>query len=102
MGEYEHTIHRIPLVVVALICGAATALASGCAMSSRIEPMTASADSLSLYHEAVMEKEYPLHNEPGQRVLHGQLTMNGYLGRAPYICTPSGFGRKSTCFLRTG
>ncbi|TCN33174.1 hypothetical protein [Sinorhizobium americanum] len=23
-----------------------------------------------------------------------------YLGRAPYICTPSGFGRTSSCFLR--
>jgi hypothetical protein len=23
-----------------------------------------------------------------------------YLGRAPYICGPSGFGTKSTCFLR--
>lgn len=23
-----------------------------------------------------------------------------YLGRAPYICTPSGFGQKSGCFLR--
>ncbi len=25
-----------------------------------------------------------------------------YLGRAPYICGPSGFGRKSTCTLRSG
>ncbi|MEI2299597.1 hypothetical protein [Ensifer sp. MJa1] len=24
----------------------------------------------------------------------------GYLGRAPYICSPSGFGRTSHCFLR--
>jgi hypothetical protein len=23
-----------------------------------------------------------------------------YLGRAPYICTPSGFGKKASCFLR--
>ena len=23
-----------------------------------------------------------------------------YLGRAPYICSPSGFGRTSRCFLR--
>ncbi|WP_153020309.1 hypothetical protein [Paramesorhizobium deserti] len=23
-----------------------------------------------------------------------------YLGRAPYICTPSGFGKTSRCFLR--
>lgn len=25
---------------------------------------------------------------------------SSYLGRAPYICTPSGFGRKAHCFLR--
>jgi len=24
-----------------------------------------------------------------------------YLGNAPYICTPSGFGSKARCFLRT-
>jgi hypothetical protein len=24
-----------------------------------------------------------------------------YLGRAPYICTPSGFGRKPSCFTRS-
>ncbi len=23
------------------------------------------------------------------------------LGRAPYLCTPSGFGRTATCYLRT-
>lgn len=25
-----------------------------------------------------------------------------HLGRAPYICTPSGFGRTATCFQRAG
>ena len=25
-----------------------------------------------------------------------------YLGKASYICSPSGFGRKSTCFARNG
>lgn len=25
-----------------------------------------------------------------------------YPGRAPYICSPSGFGRTSSCFLRKG
>lgn len=27
-------------------------------------------------------------------------TTAAYLGRAPYICSPSGFGRTSHCFLR--
>lgn len=25
---------------------------------------------------------------------------SAYLGSAPYICSPSGFGRKASCFLR--
>ncbi|AFL49929.1 hypothetical protein ABIE78_004288 [Sinorhizobium fredii] len=29
-----------------------------------------------------------------------KLVRTTYLGRAPYICTPSGFGRTSSCFLR--
>ncbi|WP_245581927.1 hypothetical protein [Phyllobacterium phragmitis] len=29
-----------------------------------------------------------------------KLASNGHLGRAPYICTPSGFGKTSRCFLR--
>ncbi|WP_018238382.1 hypothetical protein [Ensifer sp. BR816] len=29
-----------------------------------------------------------------------KLVRTSYLGRAPYICTPSGFGRTSSCFLR--
>ncbi len=29
-----------------------------------------------------------------------KLVRTTYLGRAPYICTPSGFGRTSNCFLR--
>lgn len=29
-----------------------------------------------------------------------KLERTAYLGRAPYICTPSGFGSTSRCFLR--
>ena len=29
-----------------------------------------------------------------------KLVRSAYLGRAPYICTPSGFGSTSRCFLR--
>ncbi|WP_173934818.1 hypothetical protein [Chelativorans sp. Marseille-P2723] len=28
------------------------------------------------------------------------VSATAYLGKAPYICTPSGFGRTSSCFLR--
>jgi hypothetical protein len=29
-----------------------------------------------------------------------QRTKRAYLGRAPWICTPSGFGRTASCFQR--
>jgi len=29
-----------------------------------------------------------------------RVASSSYLGRAPYICTPSGFGQTSRCFLR--
>ncbi|MFQ6240364.1 hypothetical protein [Sinorhizobium meliloti] len=29
-----------------------------------------------------------------------KLVRSAYLGRAPYVCTPSGFGSTSRCFLR--
>ncbi len=28
-------------------------------------------------------------------------TKRVYLGRAPYICSPSGYGQKARCFLRS-
>ncbi|MFB9950108.1 hypothetical protein ACFFP0_14700 [Rhizobium puerariae] len=41
--------------------------------------------------------------ERGQEVVaqsEGKIIQTNYLGRAPYICTPSGFGSTSRCFLR--
>jgi hypothetical protein len=32
--------------------------------------------------------------------ISARIVKASYLGRAPYICTPSGFGRTSTCFAR--
>lgn len=41
-----------------------------------------------------------------QKTIKGTLPVKmasySFLGRAPYICTPSGFGRTSSCFLRKG
>ncbi|WP_133123836.1 hypothetical protein [Phyllobacterium zundukense] len=34
------------------------------------------------------------------RVISETVVKARYLGRAPYICTPSGFGRTSSCFAR--
>jgi hypothetical protein len=37
-----------------------------------------------------------------KRTLPIKVASYSFLGRAPYICTPSGFGRTSGCFLRRG
>ncbi|THK35849.1 hypothetical protein EHS39_22385 [Ensifer sp. MPMI2T] len=47
---------------------------------------------------------YPaLSKRPAKQVVvqrAAKLERAAYLGRAPYICTPSGFGSTSRCFLR--
>lgn len=37
------------------------------------------------------------------KLTHSSMSSNPvvYLGRAPYICTPSGFGQKAKCLLRS-
>jgi hypothetical protein len=52
------------------------------------------------------EVGYPLPERkpaPGKRAVTQKtpkLVRSAYLGRAPYVCTPSGFGSTSRCFLR--
>ena len=36
----------------------------------------------------------------GMETTQARETKTAYLGSAPYICSPSGFGQKSRCFLR--
>ena len=41
--------------------------------------------------------------ERGQAIVkqkEAKIIQTSYLGRAPYICTPSGFGSTSRCFMR--
>lgn len=83
----------------AVFVSAVAVLASGCA---RLPDKTIVAESAST------ESGYP--NVPIKRgmaparridrMLPVKLASSGYLGRAQYICTPSGFGRTSGCFLR--
>ena len=52
------------------------------------------------------EVGYPLPERkpaPGKQAVTQKtpkLVRSAYLGRAPYVCTPSGFGSTSRCFLR--
>ena len=80
---------------------------SGCVLSGCVlAPDTATVSSIST------ESRHPV-MFPGKRtmkvpekvsasVLPVRVASYGFLGRAPYICAPSGFGRTSGCFLRKG
>ena len=45
-------------------------------------------------------KVMQVESAPRPPVETAQFKRTAYLGNAPYICSPSGFGRKSACFLR--
>jgi hypothetical protein len=76
------------------------ALVSGCA---RLPDKTAIPSSLSTelgYPNTPAEKGATASSGKIGRMLPVKLASSRYLGRAQYICTPSGFGRTSGCFLR--
>jgi hypothetical protein len=94
----KNKVHSLRVAAVAF-ASALAILASGCA---RLPDKTIVAESMST------ESGYP--NVPikrataparrGGKVLPVKQVSSSYLGRAQYICTPSGFGRTSGCFLR--
>jgi hypothetical protein len=92
----KNNFRRVGIAAV-VFASAVAVLGSGCA---RLPDRTNVAESLST------ESGYP--NVPikrsigrrSERMLPVKLANSSYLGRAQYICTPSGFGRTSGCFLR--
>ncbi|RFB79847.1 hypothetical protein DYH55_10380 [Methylovirgula sp. 4M-Z18] len=45
-------------------------------------------------------EHFKRHVSASAPVLAVKMAGDGYLGHAPYICTPSGFGQTSRCFPR--
>ncbi len=45
-------------------------------------------------------KRYVATQPAPKRVIGQERLKRVYLGRAPWICSPSGFGRRANCFLR--
>jgi hypothetical protein len=73
--------------------------AAGCSASSGIGSAAPSASAKVGYPGVQIARTAV---EPKKAVARSTFsaTKSAYLGRAPYICTPSGFGRTSKCFAR--
>lgn len=85
----------LPLCLVII-----TTLAGGCtAVPDRME--TASLKwTVSGYPAVAIERQMPHRHKASKEALPAKVATAHYFGKAPYICTPSGFGRKAGCFLR--
>lgn len=82
-------------------CALAVLLAAtlaGCSTTTDQDIKTASLTKQVGY--AVPEKKPARNKQIAVTERAVKLVRTTYLGRAPYICTPSGFGRTSSCFLR--
>jgi hypothetical protein len=77
-------------------------LVSGCVLAP--DTVTVSSISTESRHPAMLpdKKTMKVPEKVSVSLLPVRVTSRGFLGRAPYICTPSGFGRTSGCFLRKG
>lgn len=83
--------HNRPLLGAALFMGAWLSLAAPAAASSGgdhvdARPVSAAVDALPFWRDEATAAR----SERRPRAL----------GRAPYLCTPSGFGRIARCYLR--
>jgi hypothetical protein len=94
-------ISRVPLRA-ALVSVAITML-SGCVLAPERTATTSFVSTVSGYPDMATSKRKMARPEKViKRTLPTKVASYSFLGRAPYICTPSGFGRTSGCFLRRG
>jgi hypothetical protein len=84
-------------VAAVVFASTVAVLASGCA---RVPDKTNIAGSLSTQSGYPNLRQKKSIGRTSERMLPAKLASSNYLGRAQYICTPSGFGRTSGCFLR--
>lgn len=81
------------LAFIGIVSGGCTAL------PDRME--TASVTStVSGYPAVATGGQQRFENKTSKGAFPAKVAKASYSGNAPYICTPSGFGRKSGCFLR--
>ena len=107
--SYSHsgkTVRRYPAMAVCALLATALATAS-CSLAEDTALKTATADSSTIKSVVPAKKSYGYQkSEKANVVLVADVstapkTMRPvYSGSSPYICSPSGFGQKSRCFLR--
>lgn len=85
-----------------LTASAIVLLISGCV--SEPDRATVSSVSTETHYPniAVRKGKAPAFQKTTKETLPVKVANYSFIGRAPYICTPSGFGRTSSCFLRKG
>jgi len=99
--EYHIETRSRRAMKMALFCAVITAVTTGCTSSPDTTATTSSVSNVAGYPELLIEKKPAIQKKADRKVLPVKLSSDVYPGRAPYICTPSGFGRTSTCFLRS-
>lgn len=79
---------------------AAVLLVSGCEITP--DRTLVSSISTETHHPNIPNKKRvrPTPEKVTATTLDVQTVSYGFLGHSPYICTPSGFGRTSSCFRR--
>ena len=86
----------------ALASAAVAVLTSGCVMMPDTMATVSSVSTVSGYPEMSINKRQAASDKTSKGTVLAKPVSHSYLGRAPWICTPSGFGRTSGCFLRRG
>ncbi|TIS57145.1 MAG: hypothetical protein E5W82_16940 [Mesorhizobium sp.] len=88
---------------VTLASATIAVLVSGCAMVPGKAVTVSSTSTESGYPDMSGSERKTMAPEKAIKgTLPIRVASHSFLGRAPYICTPSGFGRTSGCFLRRG
>lgn len=100
--------HHFALVAVAL--AALTFATASCAVvEDAVLIKTASADATTMKTRVVPTKASYGYDKTGNAAVTlvadvssetPSISRHSYSGSSPYICSPSGFGQKSRCFLR--
>ena len=98
---YIHRFHEGPRKLL-VIAGAAFLFVSGCSKTD-VEGTSSFTHVAQYVSHASIERPYLSGMERSRTATRPQavnVASRQFLGNAPYVCTPSGFGRTSTCFAR--
>jgi hypothetical protein len=85
-----------------LAASAIALLISGCVAAPDRATVSSVSTETHYPNISVRKGKAPAFQKTTKETLPVKVANYNFIGRAPYICTPSGFGRTSSCFLRKG